>query len=167
MSSAKGFTLVELLIVVVILGIIAAVVIPGFSNASTKARESMLADDLRVIRTQILVFKHQHRGIPPGYPDGEVTSTPTEAVFVTHMTQASNENFETAAPGTSGYNFGPYLSRMQPNPLNDKSSVDVIPDGGTVPAGDNSHGWTYHPATLTFQADTPGTDETGKAYADY
>ena len=36
----RGFTLVELLIVVVILGILATIVIPQFSNASQQAREN-------------------------------------------------------------------------------------------------------------------------------
>ena len=40
MRAKSGFTLVEVLIVVVILGILAAVVIPQFSDASTEAKES-------------------------------------------------------------------------------------------------------------------------------
>ena len=37
-----GFTLVEILIVVIILGILAAIVIPNFTNASTDARRASL-----------------------------------------------------------------------------------------------------------------------------
>ena len=42
-QKAKGFTLVEILIVVVILGILAAIVIPQFTNASESAKASSLA----------------------------------------------------------------------------------------------------------------------------
>jgi len=38
--NSRGFTLVEILIVVIILGILAAIVIPQFSSASNDARRS-------------------------------------------------------------------------------------------------------------------------------
>jgi prepilin-type N-terminal cleavage/methylation domain-containing protein len=44
---SRGFTLVELLIVVVILAILAAVVIPQFSNSADEARRGRFADNLR------------------------------------------------------------------------------------------------------------------------
>ena len=45
-----GFTLVEILIVVIILGILAAIVIPQFTNASQDARESSLLSQLQTLR---------------------------------------------------------------------------------------------------------------------
>jgi len=163
-----GFTLVEILVVVILLGILAAAVVPAFSNATATARASMLADDLRILRLQCTVFKGQHLGVAPGYPGGNPNATPTEAAFLLHMTQASNEIGETAAPETEGYDFGPYLSAMPQNPVNGKSTVAVIGNGGTVPtAADDSHGWIYQPSTLTLKGDATGSDEYGKAYIDY
>src|SRR6195952_4990518 len=56
----SGFTLVEILIVVIILGILAAVVIPQFTNASQDARKSSLVSQLQTLRSQIELFKLQH-----------------------------------------------------------------------------------------------------------
>ncbi len=60
MKAESGFTLVEILIVVVILGILAAIVIPQFTDASTQAKESALASDLQMMRSQLELYKIQH-----------------------------------------------------------------------------------------------------------
>ncbi|MCD6378517.1 MAG: type II secretion system protein [Planctomycetes bacterium] len=163
-----AFTLVEILIVVVILGIIAAIVIPKFSNASAMAKASMLADDLRVIRTQIQIFKSQHLGVAPGYPNCDPSAQPTEQAFIDQMTKASTATGEIAEPGTPGYKFGPYLREIPENPINGKSSVLIIANGQPFPASpDDTHGWIYQPSTLIFKAGCSGKDENGKAYFDY
>ena len=71
--SRRAFTLIELLIVIVILGILATIVVPQFSNASINAKENTLKDELRYLRTQIVVYKAQHHDVPPGYPNGDRT----------------------------------------------------------------------------------------------
>ena len=57
-----GFTLVEVLIVVVILGILAATVLPQFTSSNDDARESVLVQDLQTLRSQIQLYKFQHDG---------------------------------------------------------------------------------------------------------
>jgi len=164
-QAAKAFTLVEILIVVVILGVLAAIILPRFSNASELAREAVLADDLRMLRMQTAIFRGQHIGVAPGYPDCDTSNAPTEAAFIAHLTMASDQAGNTAAPGTAGYRYGPYISSMLVNPLNGKSTVQVIGDDEPFPAGgDNSHGYVYKPATLMLKADSPGMDEVGKSY---
>ncbi|MEO0512388.1 MAG: prepilin-type N-terminal cleavage/methylation domain-containing protein [Planctomycetota bacterium] len=53
----KAFTLVEILIVVVILGILAAVVVPQFVNASDEAQVGNVETQLQTLRTQIQLFR--------------------------------------------------------------------------------------------------------------
>ncbi len=163
----KAFTLVEVLVVVVVLGILAAMVVPKFSNAAATARASMLADDLRVMRMQVEVFAGQHN-MPPGYPGCDPDTVPTEAAFVTYLTQASKITGEIAAPGTPGFPLGPYMREIPPNPINGLATVQIIPDEESVPAvPDGSHGWICQPATLTVKADCTGQDDSGVAYYDY
>jgi general secretion pathway protein G len=154
----KAFTLVEILIVVVILGILAAVVIPKFSDASAETRASMLADDLRLFRSQIEIYQEQHMGVPPG-PDAQT--------FYNQMTMASNAKGQTAAVGTPSFTYGPYFSQVPQNPVNGLSTVSIIAAGTFPTAADGAYGWVYQPSTLMFNADCTGNDETGRSFFDY
>ncbi|MBL0926417.1 MAG: type II secretion system protein [Phycisphaerales bacterium] len=70
-----GFTLVEILIVVVILGILAAIVIPQFSRASSDATKSSLRRQVQMINNNIELYRVQHAGLfptsDPSSPMGE------------------------------------------------------------------------------------------------
>lgn len=61
----RAFTLVEILIVVVILAILAAIVIPQFSNASQESIKSALRGQLKQIDDQIEVYRVNHAGLIP------------------------------------------------------------------------------------------------------
>ena len=162
----KAFTLVEILIVVMILGIIAAIVIPRFSNASATARASMLGDDLRVVRMQIEIFKAQHLGVAPGYPGCNLGQTPTQQSFSDYMTGCSDSGGNMNP--TTGQKFGPYLREVPTNPVNGMSTILVIADGAMFPTGaSNQFGWVYQPSSESFKADSTGADEDGKAFFDY
>lgn len=166
MNTRQGFTLVEILIVVIILGVLAAIVIPQFSTASMEAKESMMRDDLRTLRSQLQVYRAQHRGLAPGCADANAPAT--EDVLVAQMTQSSNEDGETAAPGTDGYPYGPYFASFPVNPLNGKCTIQVMGDSDSLPTeADDSHGWIYQAGTGTFLSDAAGSSSSGQAYIEY
>ena len=64
--TARGFTLVEILIVVVILGILAAIVVPQFTSATEDAQISNTQAQLQTIRNQIELYRIRNNGT---YPD--------------------------------------------------------------------------------------------------
>jgi prepilin-type N-terminal cleavage/methylation domain-containing protein len=168
MRRARAFTLIEILVVVVLLGILAAIVIPAIASSSTSAKQSALAVDLQLLRRFVLIYKYQHLEVSPGYPNGQATATPTEQAFIDQATMASNNSGRTAPAGTVGFNRGPYISKMPVNPLNGRSTIQMLGDGENFPAnGDDSHGWICKPATSEIRADSAGTDGNGKRYYDY
>ncbi len=61
---AKGFTLVEILIVVVILGILAAIVVPQFTNAANESRVGNVATQVSTIETQLELFRARNGTYP-------------------------------------------------------------------------------------------------------
>ena len=71
---ASGFTLVEVLIVVVIMAILAATIIPQFSNSTSDAKINTCKFNVNTIRSQIELFKSQHDGKLPTGTLIEVTS---------------------------------------------------------------------------------------------
>jgi prepilin-type N-terminal cleavage/methylation domain-containing protein len=60
----RGFTLIEILIVVVILGILAAIVVPQFTNAADEANDAAVRSQLQTLRGQIELYYAQNSAYP-------------------------------------------------------------------------------------------------------
>jgi general secretion pathway protein G len=134
-SGHHGFTLVEVLIVVVILGILAAVVIPQFANAGDEAKIKALQTHLQVVRSQLQLYRMQHN-----------ESWPALRTFAAQMTLASKADGSTAAVGTAGYPLGPYLQAVPSNPYLTTNAATV--SSGAV----GSSAWYYNETTGEFKA---------------
>ncbi|MEE2973332.1 MAG: prepilin-type N-terminal cleavage/methylation domain-containing protein [Planctomycetota bacterium] len=61
-----GFTLIEILIVVVILGILAAIILPQFASAQSTTRAAAMRTQLNTIRGQVSAWRIQNGGAMPG-----------------------------------------------------------------------------------------------------
>ena len=137
MRTIHGFTLVEILIVVSILGIMAAIVIPQYSSTTNEAQLAALQSNLHAVRKQLELYKIHHNGIWPAAV-GE-----TGADFARRMLT------KTDTEGAPGLQFGPYLERMPVNKFNARATVRV----GEAAAGANTDGWRFDPLTGEFQPD--------------
>jgi prepilin-type N-terminal cleavage/methylation domain-containing protein len=168
--ASRGFTLVELLIVIIIIGTLAAVAIPQFGDASADAKTAALDQNLACVRSAIELYQYQHDNTYPGKiathqatADGAAGSpahASASAAFTLQLTMYSNASGNTCAEKNAAFPYGPYLKNGIPaNPLPAAgasaatSAVNVTTD--TTPlAADNSPttGWKASSATGEFIA---------------
>lgn len=145
-SSSRGFTLVEILIVVIILGILAAIVIPQFTNASQDARKSSLTSQLQTLRSQISLYALQHSD---KYPTGLQTAGQIPAATAWAQMIVKTDQDQTV--NTAGL-YGPYLQTSPVNGFNTDSThagdVLVVAADKTfgTATGGTAAGWVFNNA---------------------
>lgn len=130
----RGFTLIEMVVVVLIIGIVAAVAVPRVFNLAGNAQENAMRQSLRVVRDAIEVHKAAN-GMFPG-------ETGTEADFIADLATS--------------------LRRFPENPLKGTAKIAVKTDGaaitGTV-TGDAA--WQYDSVSGQFVANSNGISSDG------
>ena len=134
MTRRNAFTLVEVLIVVVILAILAAAVLPQFTDLSAEARNSTSLYNLNNLRSQIGVYRAQHGGLNP---------TGADAAAITAQL-VGKTNADGTITGTP--TFGPYLQSIPNNPATiEPAKQNLLKVVTTDPtANDADFGWIYN-----------------------
>ena len=117
----------------VILGILAALVIPQFSDATADTKLSTLISQLEIVRKQIETYRLQHNG-----------AVPTFAQFEAQMTGMTNPDGSLGGSPT----LGPFLNKIPINPFTDADDL------GTGSCGSSS--WFYDEITGEFRANCHG-----------
>ena len=160
-----GFTLIEMLIVVIVLGILAMIIIPQINVPTGEARLSTMRSNLGTIRNAIELYYHQHNNVYPGTVATDGTTVPATpaaacAAFIDQLRMYSELSGRALGDRSTltAPIFGPYIksATLPQNPFNESSAVtcDITTTDVTtrlaVPA--DGTGWRYYVRTGVFIA---------------
>lgn len=167
MSKRNAFTLVELVVVVLILGIIAAVAVPRVMRSTASAGESALKQDLAAVRSAVELYASDHNGIFPGFlADGLGSTAGSEAAFKSQLTNYTKADGAASVDKDTTFPFGPYLRKPFPKapagPNIGEDTVKVETSGDLLSGADESTGWRYDATSGEFilNSDNPSSDTT-------
>ena len=166
-KNQSGFTLVEMLIVVIVLGILAMIVVPQVAVSTSDTKLKALQTNLSAMRSAIELYYAQHNQTYPGAKKIDGTTGPTAAeaatAFVQQLTQYTDANGLVSATKTSTAKYGPYIKggQLPANPANNGTSVlcDVATDNVTTRAQSGTESWKFYTITGVLIANDGGTTD--------
>lgn len=171
----KGFTLVELLIVVIILAILAAIVVPQFASTTDDAKVSSLDSNLTAVRSAIDLYYQQHGKYPGAVAgtQGACVASVEGAGTVGAVSFDTQLRYYTSAAGAvcdikSGpFLYGPYLKKGLPkNPMTDLATLAIETIGSLNMTDDGAvAGWKFDTVSGKFIANDNTTDAAGLKYS--
>ena len=146
----EGFTLIELILVILILGITAAVVLPQLKDFSRDTKYSALQHNLLIVRDALELYAVQHNGEYPNAKDHDT--------FIKQLMHYTNSNHQPTSAKSWEYPYGPYLKNKFPeNPLvEDKNIANKVYVNigqsalGIFPVDPSKGGWLYKTNTGEF-----------------
>jgi general secretion pathway protein G len=147
-SRRSGFTLIEVLIVVIIMAVLAATIIPQFSSSTKDAKMSSLKFNQSTLRSQIEMYKVAHLG---AYPTVTSNSLP-------QLTKSTDVSGATSNTSDAQHPYGPYVSGDLPaNPFDGQNRVVAVSLSGAAPTAvaDADGGWQYDAATGQIWPNNP------------
>jgi type IV pilus assembly protein PilA len=126
----KGFTLIELMIVVAIIGILAAVALPAYNDYTTRAQVSEAVELLAGLKAPLAEYGYQTKAWPTKLvaPDSKTTPTATE------LTATINGKYTTLTDtiGGAGYPAGTLTATIKGGQADKKTVEMATLDGGNT-----------------------------------
>jgi general secretion pathway protein G len=108
-----GFSLVEVVVIVIFLGVLAAIIVPQFTSADVNPRDKAVVGELHMIRAAIELYRAQHGDTLPDLSNG----------WNPLLQQSDAEGGKTGTPL-----FGPYLPSAPVNAVTGGSSISGSPE---------------------------------------
>lgn len=137
--SRKGFSFTEVLVVIVVLAVLAAVALPKFTGSSPRNQDSALENDLHLVRNAVQLFK-----IDTGlYPKALCDLSATSAAGL----KGIDESGTRIAVTTANWH-GPYIKTVPDDPVSKAA-------------------FTYSNTTGTVKSSATNNDSGGSAYSEY
>ena len=184
-KNRDGFTLIEMLIVIIILGILAMVIIPQITVSTEDAKVSTLKTNLSGIRGTIEVYYAQHNMIYPGMvldTDGTTATSDSTAVdaFTKQLTLYSDITGKVSPTKTTAFPLGPYIKggSLPTNPFRitpimndivcDIAAIDITLATGLKRAATGATAWKYLPKLgIIFANDETSPADTDTPHKQY
>lgn len=149
---AQGFTLIEMLTVMIILAIMAMIIVPKVSTPVDEARDTTLRASLAALRSAIDRYTVEHNHTFPGVNDFQGLPAQNEAQaeqgFLRQLTQFSDINGDTSDEELPTHTYGPYLRQdfLPDNPVNERNNlaVDIQTKSIAAISSDGTTGWKYY-----------------------
>lgn len=139
----RGFTILEAFILIVILGVLAAIAVPQWSRAQSEDKLNELVNRLQIMRSQLELYRVQNDNLLPGQ------QIPGEPI--------SLEGFEKAlTQADSDAGFGPYLEKIPANPFVEDPEtacrIKFVNSPQSDPCVSRDYGWWLNVRTGEFFA---------------
>lgn len=176
-ARSRGFTLVEMLIVILVIGILAMVVIPMISDVTGDAKLATLQTNLETLRRAVTIYHSHHNGTYPGIfpvsasgtggvatPDdgSEIELQEPGRIFAAQLTLYTDAYGNVSKAKTDRYKHGPYVRGAIPvNPFNDNNavSVDLATTSIMARQSDKRTGWKFYAQTGVLIANDGAHDD--------